>query len=69
MRRTDFVSDLVDGIERYFGERGIRYTRSEPASPVAQLERYLYSIVKMIDARPRRVHCSAGFETTIRTLD
>lgn len=69
MRRTDFVSDLVDGIERYFGKRGIRYTRSEPASPVALLERYLYSIVKMIDARPRRVHCSAEFETTLRTLD
>ena len=68
MRRTDFVSDLVDEIERYFCEHGIRYTRSEPASPVDLLERYLYSVVKMIDALPRRVHCSAEFETTLETL-
>ena len=69
MRRTDFVSDLVQEIERYFDEHGIRYMRSEPTSPVALLERYFYSVVKMIDTRPRRVHCSAEFETTLRTLD
>ena len=69
MRRTDFVSDMVDEIKRYFDEHGIRYTRSEPASPVALLERYLYSVVKMIDARPRCVHCSAEFGTTLKTLD
>ena len=69
MRRTDFVSDLVQEIERYFDEHGIRYTRSEPTSPVALLERYFYSVVKMIDTRPRRVHCSAEFETTLRTLN
>lgn len=69
MHRTDFVSDLVDEIKRYFDEHGIRYTRSEPLSPVELLERYFYSVVKMIDTRPRRVHCSAEFETTLETLD
>lgn len=68
MCRTDFVSDLKDGIERYFDEHGIRYTRSDTASPVAVVERYFYSIAKMIDTRPRRVHCSAELETTLETL-
>ena len=69
MRRTDFVSDLVGEIKRYFDAHGIRCTRGEPSSPVELLARYLYSVVKMIDARPRRVHCSAEFDTTLKTLD
>ena len=67
MRRTDFVSDLVQEIERYFDEHGIRYTRSEPTSPVALLERYLSlrendaSMFVKCDRRgARRLGASAG---------
>ena len=69
MRRLNFVSDLVEGIERYFYEQGIKYPRSEPTQPEHLAERYYYSLAKMIVTRPRRVHYSAEFHTTLSTLD
>ena len=34
IRRPDFVSDLVDGIERCFDKQGIRHTRTATSNPV-----------------------------------
>lgn len=69
MPRTDFVSDLVDEIERYFEEHHVQYKQDASKGPVELLERYFYTAFKMITPCPRRVHYSAELETTLGTLD
>ena len=69
LRRPYFVSDLVDGIERYFEEQSIQHTLRGTSNPVDLLERYFYSLIKMLVPRPRNVHCSVEFHAKLGTLD
>ena len=69
MSRPDFVNDLVEEIEEFFAEHGIRHERDGQPSPVDVVARYLYSLDKMIDPRPRRTHFSAELHSTLGSLD
>lgn len=69
MSRPDFVSDLVEGIEQFFDEQGIRHEREGPSNPEDVVARYLYCLDKMIVPRPRCTHFSAELHSKQGSLD